>query len=267
MATIGRAARRDGPPRAGQSLQTAYSQRYGAWIATRRHSAALSALWWGPLIVAVSIIAGYSTHFPLFGVLYFVLGTAAVIDVLFRKPDSLVRVRARAEAESETGKVLRAVEIRGRATVLHDRILTGFGEPFEIEHLVLSPRGAFLIDSKQWHDHDVRMFGAVMYVNHVDQAPMFKRLVEQARALGEALTEAAALDEEVGIVTVQPLLAVHVEKLPGTPRNMLGVTVLIPEQLASTLRSPDVRWSSKAVDSLILAANRILVSKQSTGAV
>jgi hypothetical protein len=266
MATIGRAARRDGPPRAGQSLQVAYSQRYSAWISARRRSAALSALWWGPAIVAVSLVAGYSTHYPLFGVLYFVLATAAVIDVLFRRPDALVRVQARATAESDTGKALRAVEIRGRATVLHDRVLTRVREPFEIEHLVLSPRGAFLIDSKQWRDRDVRMFGAVMYVDHVDQAPMFKRLVEQARALGEALTEAAALDEEVGIVTVQPVLAVHMEKLPGTPRNMLGVTVVTPEQLASMMRSPDVRWSPSAVDSLVQAANRLLVSKGSTGA-
>lgn len=266
MATTGRATRRDGPPRAGQSLQTAYSQRYGAWISARRRSAALSALWWGPAIVTVSVVAAYSTHFPLFGVLYFVLATAAVLDVLFRKPDTLVRVRERAAAESGTGKALRAVEIRGRAAVLHDRMLVGVGEPFEIEHLVLSPRGAFLIDTKQWNAHDVRMFGAVMYVNHVDQAPMFKRLVDRARVLGEALTEEAVLDEEVGIVTVQPVLAVHMEKLAGTPRNMLGVTVVTPEQLAPMLRSPDVRWSPSAVDSLIGAANRLLVSKQSTGA-
>ncbi len=267
MATIGRAARRDGPPRAGQSLQAAYSQRYGAWIAARRRSAALSALWWGPLIVAVSIAAGLSTHYPLFGVLYFVLGTAVVLDVLFRRPDALVRVQARAEAESETGKALRAVEIRGRAMVLHDRVLTGFGEPIEVEHLVLSPRGAFLVDSKQWHDRDVRMFGAMMYVDHVDQSPMFKRLVDQSRAIGEALTAAAARDEEVGIVTVQPVLAVHIEKLQGTPRNMQGVTVLIPDQLASTMRSPDVRWSASAVNSLVLAADRLLLSKQQTGSV
>jgi hypothetical protein len=111
------------------------------------------------------------------------------------------------------------------------------------------------------------MFGAMMYVNHVDQSPMFKRLVDQARAIGEALTDAAALDEEVGIVTVQPVLAVHIDKLPGTPRNMQGVTVLTPEQLASTMRSPDVRWSASAVNSLVTAADRLLLSKQRTGSV
>ncbi|MBS2963268.1 NERD domain-containing protein [Actinocrinis puniceicyclus] len=261
MATIGRAARREGPPRAGQSLQIAYSQRYSAWISNRRRSAALSALWWGPAIVGVSIVAGYSTHFPFFGALYFVLAFAVVLDVLFRKPDALVRVRARAAAESETGKALRAVEIRGRAIVLHDRMLTRVTEPFEVEHLVLSPRGAFLIDSKQWQNRDVRMFGTKIYVDHEDRAPMFKRLVEQARALGEALTEAAAHDEEVGIVTVQPVLAVHMENLPGTPRNMLGVTVVTPPQLAPMLRSPDVRWSAPAVRSLADAADRLLLSK------
>jgi hypothetical protein len=264
MATISRAARRDGPPRAGESLQAAYSQRYSAWISNRRRSAALSALWWGPAIAAVSIVAGYSTHLPAFGVLFFVLAMAAVLDVLFRKPDALVRVRSRAAAESETGKALRALEIRGRASVLHDRMLTRVAEPFEIEHLVLSPRGAFLIDSKQWQNRDVRMFGMKIFVDHEDRAPMFRQLVERARVLGAALTEAAAHDEEVGIVTVQPVLAVHIEKLPGTPRNMLGVTVVTPPQLASTLRSPDVRWSVSAVQSLTEAANSLLVSKDST---
>ena len=264
MALPGRAPRQDGPPRAGQSLQAAYTQRYGAWISARRRTAGLSALWWGPAIVAVSILAGVTTRYPLFGLLYFVLATAAVVDVLFRRPDSLVRVKERAAAESETGKALRGVEIRGKATVLHDRMLTGTGNPFEVEHLVLSPRGAFLIDTKQWHGRSVRMFGPDMYVDHADQAPMFKQLVEHARILGEALSDAAGHDEEVGIVTVLPVVAVHTDELPGTPRNMSGVTVVIPDQLPSLLRSPDLRWSPAAVDSLATAANSLLVSKQST---
>jgi hypothetical protein len=267
MALLGRAPRQDGPPRAGQSLQTAYTQRYGAWISARRRAAGLSALWWGPAVVLVSIAVGVSTHFPFFGLVYFVLATAAVIDVFFRRPDALVRVQSRAHAESETGKVLRALEIRGRATVLHDRMLTRTDPPFEVEHLVLSPRGAFLIDSKQWHGRGVRMFGAEMYLDHIDQGPMFRQMAANARALGEALTAAAGHDEEVGIVTVQPVLAVHSDSLPGTPRNMQGVTVVIPPQLAPMLRLPDVRWSATAVDSLVKAADQLLVNKNAAGAV
>jgi len=266
MALLGRAPRQDGPPRAGQSLQAAYSQRYGAWISARRRAAGLSALWWGPAIVAVSIVAGVSTHFPFFGLVYFVLAVAAVVDVLFRRPDALVRVQARAHAESETGKLLRSVQIRGKATVLHDRMMTRTDSPFEVEHLVICPRGAFLIDSKQWHGRGVRIFGKDMYVDHVDQGPMLVQMVANARRLGEALTAVAGHDEEVGIVTVQPVLAVHADALTGTPRNMQGVTVVIPEQLAPMLRAPDARWSSSAVDSLVKAADELLVNKDAAGA-
>ena len=263
MAVLGRAARQEGPPRAGQSLEAAYTQRYSAWITARRRAAGLSALWWGPAIAAVAIVAGVSTRYAFFGVLYFILATAAVLDVLFRKPDSLTKIKARAAAESDTGKALRAIEIRGQATVLHDRMLTGTGNPFEVQHLVLSPRGAFLIETKNWAG--VKMLGAKFYVGHEDQEAVFKTLVERARVLGEMLTAAAARDEEVGIVTVQPVLTVHTDELPGTPRNMLGVTVVIPPQLAPTLRSSDPRWSPSAVHSLSTAAELLLVSKLAAG--
>jgi Nuclease-related domain len=263
MAVLGRAARQDGSPRAGQSLQAVYTQRYNAWIAARRRAAALSALWWGPAIVAVAIIAGVSTRYPFFGILYFVLATAAVLDVLFRKPDSLTGIKSRADAESDTGKALRAIQTRGQAVVMHDRILTGTAEPVEVEHLVISPRGAFLIETKRWDK--AKILGARFYDGHVDQEPAFKKLVERARLLGDMLTAATANDEEVGIVTVQPVLAVHTEELPGTPRNMLGVTVVIPPQLAPMLRSPDARWSASAVRSLAAAAELRLAGRQTAG--
>jgi len=263
MAVLGRAARQDGPPRAGQSLQAAYDQRYSAWITARRRAAALSALWWGPAIAAIAIVAGVSTRYAFFGVLYFILATAAVMDVLFRKPDSLTRIKARAAAESDTGKALHAIEIRGQAAVLHDRMLTGTADPFEVEHLVISPRGVFLIETKRWSG--VKMLGTSFYVGHEDQEPVFKKLVERARVLGDVLTAAAANDEEVGIVTVQPVIAIHTDELPGTPRNMLGVTVVIPPQLAPMLRSPDPRFSASAVHSLSTAAELLLVSKQASG--
>ncbi len=266
MAVIGRAARPPGPPRAGQSLEAEYAQRYRAWLSGRRRSAALSALWWGPAIVFVAILAGVSTRFAVFGLIYFVLLTWAVLDVLFRRPDSLVHLQARAGAESATGKMLRSVQIRGRATVLHDRVLTRTARPFEVEHLVLSPRGVFLIDTKEWHGRTVRMFGPVMYVDHVDQAPLFESLAERARALGEALTAATGHDEEVGVVSVLPVVAVHADDLPGTPRNMIGVMIVVPEQLPALIRSPDLRWSPSAVESLSNAADSLLVSRESTRA-
>jgi hypothetical protein len=148
--------------------------------------------------------------------------------------------------------------------VLHDRMFTATTDRFDVEHLVLSPRGAFLIETKRWSG--VKILGASFYVGHVDQFPLFKSLVERAQLLGEALTNAAARDEEVGIVTVLPVLVVHTDELPGTPRNMLGVTVVLPPQLAPVLRSAHARWSPSAVQSLTSAAELLLVGKQSAGA-
>jgi len=251
---------------AERSLHTAYIHRYGAWISHRRRTAALSALWWTPAIVAAGVILGATTHFAAFGLVFLLLAMWAALDVLFHRPDRLVRVRERAAAESGTGKVLRAVEIRGGARVLHDRLLTAVADPFEVEHLVISPRGVFLIDSKQWHGQAVRLVGADMYVNHATQEPMFKGLVEHARVLGGALTTAAARNEEVGVVSVTPVLAVHADDLHGTPRNMQGVVVVTPPQLPGTLRSPDVRWSPQAVASLIEAADLLLIRKDPSAA-
>ena len=263
---VSRVPRQNAAPRAGQSLHAVYNQRHDAWIAQRRRSAALSALWWVPALVAAGVVVGAITHFAAFGVLFAVLSVWAVLDVLFRKPDRLVRVRERAAAESGTGKFLHAIEIRGGASVLHDRLLTSVADPFEVEHIVISPRGVFMIDSKQWHGHAVRLVGGDLYVNHASQAPMFKALVEHARVLGDALTTAASRNEEVGVVAVTPVLAVHADDLHGTPRSMQGVIVVTPPQLPGTLRSPDVRWSPQAVASLIEAADLLLIRKDPAAA-
>jgi hypothetical protein len=261
----GRLLRHDGPPRAGQSLQVLYAHRRGEWASARRRGVFLSALWWGPAIVALGIIAGAVTHFAAFGLLLIGLSFAAAFDVAFRKPDALLLVRERASAESGTGRVLRAVEIRGGANVLHDRMLAGVANPFEVEHMVISPRGAFLIDTKHWQG-GIRMFGHEMYLGHTSQEPLFKQLVERARVIGEQLTDVAARDEEVGVVTVTPVLAIHCDALAGTPRKMQGVVVVTPHQLPALMRAPDLRWSAPATAHLVEAAELLLVRKDPVSA-
>lgn len=261
----GRVSRQGAPPRAGQSLHTLYSRRHEEWVAARRRATLVFALWWAPAIVLVGVLAGVATHFPAFGLLLIVLSFAAVLDVAVRRPTSLLLVRERAVAESNTGRALRLVEIRGGATVLHDRMMAGVVNPFEVEHLVVSPRGIFLIDTKHWQG-GIKMLGADLYLGHSDQAPLFKQLVERARIVGERLTDAASRDEEVGVVTVTPVLAIHADGLSGTPRKMQGVVVVTPSQLTSLLRAPDLRWSSGATAHLTEAAQSLLVRKEAAAA-
>lgn len=252
-------------PVAGESLHETFQIRRREWRAERRRAFWLSAVWWGPGIVLAGVLAGASTRFPAFGVLVVLLGFAAAANVGLNRPRSLVAIQHRADAESSTGRVLRAVEIRGGAKVLHDRILTGSTESFEVEHVVISPRGVFLVDTKQWEGKSVRMFGATMFVDLHDQLDMFKEFEKRARLLGEALTEAAALDDEVGVVSVTPLLAVHHEHLPGTPRVIGRVLILLPPQLPVVLRASHLRWQASGVLALVAAAERILVRRSAPG--
>lgn len=258
----GKSRREDAPPRAGQSLRDEYTMRQRQWIVQRRRAAALSATWWVPTLAVLSFVIGETTHFGMFGALVFVLGSAAVLDVMFRRPDSLVRVRVRADAEQDTGRVLDLARIRGGEIALHDRMfVAGAEDPFEVEHLVLSVRGVFLVDSKQWAGRKVQFIGGELYIDQIDQAPMFKEFVEHAQVIGEALTAAGGHDENVGVVTVNPMLVVHSGTVSGTPRTHHGVIILTPAQLAGTLRAPAHRWTVDTVRFMAEAAEVMLLRK------
>jgi len=254
-----RGAAENEPRQAGTSLRIEYEDGRRQWSARRRRSVWLSALWWGPAAVLLGVVAGIGTRYALFGLLVTVFAVAAAIDVGFQRPESLDRIKARADAESGTAKSLHLLQIRGGARTLHDRFFAaGEAEPFDVEHLVVSRRGVFLIDSKQWHGFDLRLLGIQLFVNHVNQADALKAMKQNADALGEALGSAAAADEEVGVVSVTPVLAVHADGLTGTPRVIGGVIIVRPEQLPEVLRSPDLRWSATATEHLTEAADYLL---------
>ena len=254
-----RGVRRDEPRQAGYSLRAEYEDSRKQWVARQRRSIWLSALWWGPAAVVFGVLAGVGTRYALFGLLVAVLAVAAVIDAGFRHPQSMDRIKARADAESGTARALHMLEIRTGARILHDRVFTPYGgESFDVEHLVISPRGVFLVDSKQWHGFDVRLLSKELFVNHVDQAEAMRKMQANASELGDALAEAGAADEEVGVVDVTSVLALHADGITGTPRVLNGVIVVRPEQLSEMLRTADLRWSASATASLLAAAESLL---------
>lgn len=247
------------PHQAGSSLRVQYEDSRRLWAARQRRSVWLSALWWGPAAVLFGVLAGMATKYALFGLLVTALVIAAVIDVGFRHPQSLDRLRDRAEAEAGTAKELRLLQVRGGARNLHDRrYAAASGASFEVEHLVVSPRGVFLIDSKQWHGFDVRLLGLDLFVNHVKQDDAMAAMRACAAELGKALTAAAAGNEEVGVVDVTSVLSVHADGITGTPRVMYGVIVVRPEQLPELLRSAYPRWSAAATQHIAAVAEGLL---------
>ena len=254
-----RGAGRAQPHQAGASLRVEYEDGRRQWAARRHRAVWLSALWWGPGAVLLGLLAGIGTRYALFGLLVTVLAIAAVIDVGFRHPQSLDRIKARADAESGTAKELRLVQLRGGARTLHDRFfVAGGGEAFEVEHLVVTPRGVFLIDSKEWHGFDVRLLGVELFVNHVNQDEALNRMRANAAEIGKALAEAAGGHEEVAVVDVTSVLSVHADGITGTPRVMSGVIVVRPEQLPELLRSAPPLWSPAATEHVAAAAEALL---------
>src|SRR6266581_8515575 len=101
-----RVARRgaEQPHQAGASLRTQYEDSRRVWAGRRRRSVWLSALWWGPAAVLFGLLAGVGTKYALFGLLVTALVIAAVIDVGFRHPESLDRLKDRADAEAGTAR-------------------------------------------------------------------------------------------------------------------------------------------------------------------
>jgi hypothetical protein len=256
-----RVARRgaEQPHQAGTSLRVQYEDHRREWAARQRRSVWLSALWWGPAAALFGLLAGVGTKYALFGLLVAGLVIAAVIDVGFRHPQSLDRLKQRAAAEAGTARELRLVQLRGGAYNLHDRLYsTTSGSSFEVEHLVVSPRGVFLIDSKQWHGFDVRLLGVDLFVNHVKQDKAMEQMRQNAAELGEALAAAAAADEEVGVVDVTSVLSVHADGITGTPRVVYDVIAVRPEQLPELLRSSYPRWSASATEHIAAAAESLL---------
>jgi hypothetical protein len=256
---LGRAVGRAEPHQAGASLRAEYEDSRRQWASRRRKAVWLSALWWGPAAVALGVLAGVGTRYALFGLLVTVLVIAAAINVGFSRPQSMDRVKARADAEAGTARTLRLLQIRGGARTLHDRFYPSYdGESFEVEHLVVSPHGIFMIDTKQWNGFDVRLLGLDLFVNHVKQDEAFTQMRANAAQLGKALAEAAGTNEEVGVVDVTSVVSVHADGITGTPRVIYGVIVVRPEQLNEVLRTSALRWSYSATESLVAAAEGLL---------
>ena len=256
---LGRTAGRVEPRQAGASLRAEYDESHRQWAARRRRAVWLSALWWGPAAVGLGLLAGVGTRYSLFGLLVALLVVGAAIDVGFRHPQSMDRIKDRADAEAGTARSLRLLQIRGGANTLHDRVYLPFdGEFFEVEHLVVSSHGIFLVDTKQWNGFDVRLLGHDLFVNHVKQDEALGTMRANAAELGRALAAAAGGNEEVGVVDVTSVICVHADGITGTPRVMYGVIVVRPEQLNQVLRSADLRWSVAATESLVTAAEALL---------
>ena len=123
--------------------------------------------------------------------------------------------------ERRVGAVLDRIAAEFRALVLHDR-LTRAGSKANIDHVVVTPGGVFIVDTKNWYG----------YVNATPDA-LIKDNVDQWRAL-EYGKDAAKLAKDVaGWLPVFPFVCLAGAARIMEPRRSAGVTVLNVEDLGA----------------------------------
>jgi hypothetical protein len=179
-------------------------------------TAALFAMWLIPLVMYTAHISGsYFSHQPE-SLLRFAINAGAVligeiyaIRKLLRLLEGRTRIREGYEAESAVGSELNQLMLDG-AQVFHDLQAEGFN----IDHVVVSPKGVFCIETKSRVKHaaaedkpnvKVEFDGTVLkFPHHVETSP-----VEQVRMNSKWLQ--SWLTQAVG----EPISARPVLALPG----------------------------------------------------
>jgi hypothetical protein len=226
-------ARKSSSPQGpGSSLRRVNDSVQSAWIAERRRKVR-AALWWAvPVVVASGALAGVMTRRAYFGIGFGVLVLLAMADLASVKPGNVNLAGRRASGEAATAKAIKPLRFQG-FTALHDRRLapnTAPGiPPVDIEHLLIGPAGVFLLDSKNWQSGPRPQFlGSDLFVGHDKRDDALKRIGGDAKNLTTALKPRLPRG-----VRVEPVMVVHVKELRPTPRFLDGVTILLPDQLAS----------------------------------
>jgi hypothetical protein len=144
--------------------------------------------------------------------------------------------------ERELGASLDAFNDDASLIVLHDRRIPG--SRANIDHLVISAAGIFVVDAKHysgkvrkvdrggWLSTDFRL-----YVGERDRTKLIPRLTKQVEAVREALGE--PLMQEFALAITPVLCFVYANwRLFARPFQLGGVWVERPESLAKRVRKP-----------------------------
>jgi hypothetical protein len=159
---------------------------------------------------------------PFFGVL---AAVAAGWGLRFQSSPDAVAWRRGAAGERRTARLLGALERHGWA-VLHDLAIPG-GRA-NIDHLVIGPGGAFVIDSKQYRGRLQLDGPRRSWHGRYPLAPML-------RAVDFEADQAARVLADPDVVVV-PIVAVHGAQVPWGKVVIGGVPVVAARRLPSMLR-------------------------------
>jgi Nuclease-related domain len=197
--------------RPGRSALVEYRRRRALELAAWTRSLA----WRAPLVAAAGLVAGVlagqaGLSWPGLA------GLAAAVLVGWRlrfRPSEQARAWQRGAAgERQTARLLNRLG-RDGYQVLHDLAMPG--SVANVDHLVIGPSGAFVIDSKQWTGQVHQSADGLVWHNHYRLDRTLATLRWQAETLGRLLG-----------IPVAPLICVHGAHVQGGGLRAQGVAIV-----------------------------------------
>ncbi|MEU3574760.1 nuclease-related domain-containing protein [Kitasatospora sp. NPDC036755] len=215
-------------------------------VRVRQHATArwaLPAAAVGGLVVAV--LVGATGWLALVLVLAFV---AAAARRVYRPGSAENSWTKGAAGERRTAEMLIPLQ-RDGWTALHDRTVPG--SRANLDHLLIGPAGAVMVDTKNWQSTKSRL--------RVDGGQLFYGRYDQTKTLQTAAWEARQAARALG-VPVRAVVAVHGAAVPGGVVMLEDVTVVPAKRVRSILRNlaPVPGFDQARVRQLVAHAERVL---------
>jgi hypothetical protein len=195
----------------GRSALTQYRRRRTTELAAWTHSLT----WRAPLVMAAGLVAGAlaaQAGLPRAGLAS--LTVAAMVGWRLRfRPSTQARAWQRGAAgERHTARLLDRLGREGYVS-FHDLAMPD--SPANLDHLVVGPSGAFVIDSKQWTGSIHQSADGLVWHNHYRLDRTLATIRWQAETLGRLLG-----------VPVTPLICVHRAHIQHGGLRAQGVAVV-----------------------------------------
>ncbi|MFI9332946.1 nuclease-related domain-containing protein [Kitasatospora sp. NPDC052868] len=151
-----------------------------------------------------------------------------------------------AEGERRTAQMLIPLQ-RDGWSALHDRAVPG--SKANVDHLLIGPAGAVMVDSKFWTSSKSRL--------RLDGGRLFYGRYDQTRTLQTAAWEAQQAARVLG-VPVRAIVAVHGATVPGGVLMLEGVTVVPAKRVPHIVRNfaPMPGFDPYRVQQLVALAER-----------
>jgi hypothetical protein len=222
----------------GRSALATARRRRGEELATWMRSLA----WRAPLVAAAGLVIfvlAAQAGLPHAGLVGLALAALVGWRLRFRSSEQVQAWRRGAQGERRTARLLDRL-VRDGYVVFHDLAVPD--SPANVDHLVIGPSGAFVIDSKQWTGSVHQSADGLVWHNHYRLDRTLEVVRWEAETVGHLLgTRIAAL------------LCVHSAHVQGGGLHAQGVAI-VPAHLLRSALGYDRVLSDASVDRLATTA-------------